>query len=92
MLRCRILKRGTMQPDPIREYARAGALLTARQIISEFPDILSELNAAANGHAEPVQPVEKRRYARRPFTESRRAKQSAAMKASWKRRKAEAGK
>ncbi len=38
-----------MNDDDFRKFARAGALLQAVRIVTEFPDILGELNTMAKG-------------------------------------------
>lgn len=42
-------KLDTISPEEFRQYARRGALETAKRIVAEFPDVMLELNKIARG-------------------------------------------
>jgi len=88
--------------EELRSMARIGALQQAKRIVSEFPDILPELNAlaknpfAANGHRrrlsvhvdESSDPAPQRK--RRKLSAAARARIGAAQRKRWRKLRREA--
>lgn len=87
----------------LRGFARQGALEIATRIVTEFPDILTELNAKAKGasRSEALTALTARRHENEPETivrrytkggkrvwsKAARAAQSERMKKRWAKRK-----
>jgi hypothetical protein len=69
----------------IRKFARAGALAVCLRAISEFPDILAELNAAAKAPTNLEEAVATPK--RTGWTAAQRKAQSKRLKAKWAARK-----
>lgn len=66
-----------------RDLARVGALAMCRRAVSEFPDILADLNALASGNGHDA--GEAPRRGRPPMSAAARAKISRAMKRRWRK-------
>jgi len=83
-----------MDPE-LRSFARAGALAMCVRAITEFPDILAELNAMAKSSPRMGEATKPRRVARaasRPkWSAARRKAHSDMMKKRWAARKSKRG-
>lgn len=73
--------------EVIRRYARAGALLACQQAITEFPDLLAELNqmTAAKPQTESIfqpteAPVTRKLKRKRQWSAAQRARFSATLR------------